>query len=143
MTGTEWIVVLASAAAIVWINWYFFRAGRAAPLPATSGAGTDGPATLTITVDGGYSPNRVRVTAGEPVRLVFDRRDDSSCSEEIVLPDFGIRRFLPSGQRTVIEVTPPRAGTYEFTCGMSMLRGALVAEASRDAEASPEQSVTA
>jgi plastocyanin domain-containing protein len=83
---------------------------------------------LTITVDGGYSPNTVRVPAGRPVRLVFDRRDTSSCSEEVVFPDFGVRRFLPTGQRTVVEVTPPAPGRYEFMCGMSMLRGALIAE---------------
>ena len=82
-----------------------------------------------IVVDGGYSPSTVRVKAGQPVRLVFDRKDTSSCSEEVVFPAFGIRKYLPTGQRTVIEVTPPKAGTYEFMCGMSMLRGSLVAEA--------------
>jgi plastocyanin domain-containing protein len=79
-------------------------------------------------VDGGYSPAVVKVKAGQPVRLVFDRRDSGSCSEEIVFPDFGVRKFLPSGAKTAVEVTPPRAGRYEFTCGMSMLRGAIVAE---------------
>jgi plastocyanin domain-containing protein len=83
---------------------------------------------VTITVDGGYSPAAVRVRAGEPVRLVFDRRDTGSCSEEVVFPDFGIRKFLPSGQKTVVELTPPTAGKDPFTCGMSMLRGTLVAE---------------
>lgn len=27
MTGSEWMVVLAGAAAIIWVNWYFFLAG--------------------------------------------------------------------------------------------------------------------
>jgi plastocyanin domain-containing protein len=70
----------------------------------------------------------VKVKAGRPVRLVFDRKDTGSCSEEVVFPDFGIRRFLPAGERTIVEVTPPAAGRYDFTCGMSMLLGALVAE---------------
>ena len=35
---------------------------------------------------------------------------------------------LPTGQRTTIDVTPPAPGRYEFMCGMSMLRGAVVAE---------------
>ena len=26
MSGTEWIVVLGGAAAIAWVNWYFFLA---------------------------------------------------------------------------------------------------------------------
>ena len=129
MTGTEWMVVLAAAGAIAWVNWYFFVAGRSSGAAAVAAApGGSGAARVTITVDGGYSPNVVRVKAGAPVRLVFDRRDTSSCSEEVVLPDFGVRKFLPTGEQTVIEVTPPSAGRYEFTCGMSMLRGALIAE---------------
>jgi plastocyanin domain-containing protein len=132
----DWIVVLAAAGAIAWVNWYFFVAGQgsigvAVAAPAVAGAGSGagvGPAQVTIVVDGGYVPNTVRVRAGEPVRLVFDRRDRSSCSEEVVFPDFGVRRFLPSGEQTAIELTPPKAGRYEFMCGMSMLRGTLIAE---------------
>jgi plastocyanin domain-containing protein len=128
--GTDWLVILAGLAAIAWVNWYFFVAGRTSAAAAVSvgrGPGT-GPQEQTITVDGGYSPAVVTVKAGRPVRLVFDRKDTGSCSEEVVFPDFGIRRFLPAGERTIVEVTPPAAGRYDFTCGMSMLRGALVAE---------------
>ena len=136
MNGTEWLVVLGGAAAIAWVNWYFFlaqrssgaavaTAGGAAP---TSAGATPAPAEATITVDGGYSPALVRVKVGETVRLAFERKDTSGCSEEVVFPDFGVRKFLPTGRRTVIEVTPPKAGTYEFMCGMSMLRGRLIAE---------------
>lgn len=124
ITSTEWMVILAGAAAIAWVNWYFFAAGRSTAMSAVATIA----APVTITVDGGYSPQQVRVKAGAPLRLVFDRRDSGSCSDEVVFPDFGIRKFLPTGQRTTIEVTPPTAGRYEFTCGMSMLRGAIVAE---------------
>jgi plastocyanin domain-containing protein len=82
-----------------------------------------------ITVDGGYSPAVVRGKVGTPLRLIFDRVDDSSCSEEIVMPDFGVRRFLPSGEQTPIEITPTAPGRYQFTCGMGMLRGAVVVDA--------------
>ena len=130
LNGTDWMVIAAGIAAITWVNWYFFVAGRGrgATVTAAQSAGRS-VAEVTITVDGGYSPSTVRAKAGQPIRLTFDRRDTSSCSEEIVLPDFGIRRFLPSGRQTVIEVTPPTAGTYEFMCGMSMLRGRLIADA--------------
>jgi plastocyanin domain-containing protein len=130
MTGTDWLVVTGGAAAIAWINWYFFLAERSAVVATAPEAGMAGGAVpeVTITVDGGYSPAAVRVKAGAPVRLVFDRRDTGSCSEEVVFPDFGIRKFLPTGQKTTIELTPPNAGKYTFTCGMSMLRGTLVAE---------------
>ena len=130
LNTTDWLVIAGGIAAIIWVNWYFFVAGRsrgATVAPVQSAARSV--AEVTITVDGGYSPSTVRTKAGQPIRLTFDRRDTSSCSEEIVLPDFGIRRFLPSGRQTVIEVTPPTEGTYEFMCGMSMLRGRLVADA--------------
>jgi plastocyanin domain-containing protein len=129
ISGTEWMVVLAGVAGIAWVNWYFFLAGRAPAIAGVAPAG-DGRGTQEqiITVDGGYSPAVVRVKAGRPVRLVFDRKDSGSCSDEVVFPEFGVRRFLPTGKKTVVEVTPPKAGRYDFTCGMSMLRGALVAE---------------
>ena len=132
MNMTEWLVVLGGAAAIAWVNWYFFLAQRSVAVATVSGdtstAGTGGAARATITVDGGYSPAIVRVKAGQPVRLVFERKDSSSCSDEVVFPDFGIRKFLPTGERTIVELTPPTPGTYDFTCGMSMLRGKLIAE---------------
>jgi hypothetical protein len=28
---TEWVVVAGGVAAIAWVNWYFFLAGRAGP----------------------------------------------------------------------------------------------------------------
>ena len=127
MSGMEWLVIAAGLTAIAWVNWYFFVAGRAPALAAVAADG-NGALEQTITVDGGYSPAVVKVKAGRPVRLVFDRRDSGSCSEEVVFPDFGIRRFLPTGEKTVIELTPPKAGRYEYACGMSMLRGALLAE---------------
>ena len=127
MSTNEWIVVLGGIAAIAWVNWWFFFSQRDAPAAAATVA-AGGLAEAVIEVRGGYSPATVKAKAGHPVRLVFDRQDTSSCSEEIVLPDFGIRRYLPTGQRTTIEVTPPKAGRYEFTCGMGMLHGALIAE---------------
>ena len=130
ISGTDWLAIFAGVAAIAWVNWYFFLAGRTPALAAVSaGAGVGAVAQeQTIIVDGGYSPAVVKVKAGRPVRLVFDRKDSGSCSEEIVFPDFGLRKFLPTGQKTVVEITPPKPGRYEFTCGMSMLRGAIVAE---------------
>ena len=62
------------------------------------------------------------------MRLTFDRQETSGCSEEVVLGDFGIRKFLPAHQQTAVEFTPEKTGTYEFTCGMSMLRGKIVVE---------------
>ena len=121
----SWVVVLGGIAAIAWVNWYFFVAGRSAVVVVAPGAG---PQEQVIIVNGGYEPATIKVKAGQLVRLVFDRRDSGACSNEVAFPDFGIRRFTPTGERTTIEVTPASAGRYEFTCGMSMHRGVLIAE---------------
>ena len=139
MHGIDWFVLLAGAAGIAWVVWYFFLAGEdsARAVLASSvtpgvlsggSAGGGAPQSATIVVQGGYSPSTIHVRAGEPVRLVFDRQETSSCSEEVVFPDFGVRKFLPANEQTTVMVTPPAPGTYEFTCGMSMLHGRLVAE---------------
>ena len=126
MTASDWIVILVSLAVIAWVNWWFFLARRPA---ATAVAGAGGAQEVTITVQAGYEPAEVKVKRGLPVRLTFDRQETSGCSEEIVIPDFGIRKFLPAFEKTTIELTPKEAGTFEFTCGMSMLHGRLIVEA--------------
>ncbi|MEO5568806.1 MAG: cupredoxin domain-containing protein [Gemmatimonadaceae bacterium] len=134
MNTSEIIVVALGLGSIAWVNWYFFIAGRSVPaamgasaaMPVSPAPGTAPEAT--IIVDGGYTPNTIRVPAGATTRLVFDRRDDSNCSEEVVFADFGIRKYLPTGQRTAIDIAPKAPGKYGFTCGMGMLRGTVIAE---------------
>lgn len=124
MNTTDWLVIAAGVAVIAWVIWYFFHAESSVAAASSTADRQD----ITVRVHGGYEPATIRVQAGVPVRLHFDRQETSSCSEEIVFPAFNLRRFLPAFQETVVEVTPPTPGTYEFTCGMSMLHGRLVAE---------------
>lgn len=124
MSATEWFVLLGGVTAIAWVNWYFFMAERGAAAASTRGGAQE----VNIAVKGGYSPSIVRVKKGAPVRLIFDREETSGCSEEVVLADFGIRKFLPAHESTAVEFTPQEAGSYEFTCGMGMLRGRVVVE---------------
>ena len=63
-----------------------------------------------------------------PLSITFDRKETSSCSEEIVLPDFGVKRFLPAFEKTTIDIVPSEVGTFAYTCGMGMLRGEIVVE---------------
>jgi len=125
MSGLQWVVLGGGIAAIGWVNWYFFSAGGSAVEAVASG---NGPQSVHIVVEGGYTPSVVRVQAGRPVRLEFERRETAGCTEEVVVPDFGIRTFLPPHQTTAVQFTPGKPGTYEFTCGMGMVRGRVVAE---------------
>lgn len=116
---------VGAAAGIAWVNWYFLFSQRSAVAAAPSGAAEQ---EVRITVDGGYSPAVAKVAKGVPVRLVFDRKEKSPCSEEVVIERAGIRTFLPPFSETVVEFTPVEGGVYEFACGMNMLRGRLEVE---------------
>lgn len=103
---------------------FFFGKRRAAAAAAPSGGAQE----VTIVVRGGYSPDLIVARKGVPLRLVFDRREDSPCSDEIVFPDFGVRRALPAFAKTTLELAPETTGEFEFTCGMNMLHGKLLVE---------------
>ena len=119
------LVVLGGAALIGAIYWWFFQAGRKVAVAAVRG----GTQEITVLVSGGYDPATIKVHAGQAVRLLFDRRETNPCSEEIVIPAFGVRKFLPAHERTLVEFTPATPGTYDFSCGMGMLHGQIVVEA--------------
>lgn len=100
-----------------------------APLPAAHAAA---PAReIPITVQGGYSPDRVEVTAGERVRLVFTRAEYTGCTREVVFPELGVRKELPTNQAVAIDLPELAPGTYTFHCGMNMIHGTVVVSAPR------------
>jgi plastocyanin domain-containing protein len=125
MSASDWVVVGGAVAAIAWVNWYFFFAERSS---ASAVATATGVQEVGITVKGGYTPAVIHAKEGTPLRLIFDRQETSSCSEEIVIGDFGVKKFLPAFQKTVVEIVPDRAGRFDFTCGMGMLHGTLIVE---------------
>jgi len=124
MDTTEILVVIAGAAAIAGVLWYFFGERQA----VAARAGEGGVQEVKITVKGGYTPDVVVVKQGRPVRLDFYRDETSSCSEQVVFGDFGIARDLPAFTTTPVEFTPRKSGEFTWTCGMNMLRGKLVVE---------------
>jgi hypothetical protein len=74
----------------------------------------------------GYQPDTVQLRRGVPARLVFVRKVEATCSTEVVLADFGIRRELPFDKPVTIEFTPGKKGDFTFSCGMGMLNGKIV-----------------
>ena len=78
-----------------------------------------------IVVDGGYTPDKIEVTAGEPVKLNFYRQDPSGCLEQVLLPDFNKALDLTLNETTSVEIVPEKPGEYTFTCGMNMYRGTI------------------
>ena len=122
MDTTEIIVILGGAGLTGLVLWYFFgeRESLAAAVNDT------GVQEIDVTVKGGYSPDVIAVKRGVPVRLNFYRDETSSCSEQVILGDFGIARDLPAFKTTAVEFTPDKEGEFPFTCGMNMLHGKLI-----------------
>lgn len=125
MTPIDWSIAAAALALIAAVNWFFL--GSKGTAVAAAAAQPGGVIDVTVVIDGGYSPSTIEVPAGSRVRLTMDRREDNPCSDELVIPDFSLRRSLPAFAKTVVEFTAP-AGRHEFSCGMGMLHGAIVAK---------------
>jgi len=119
---TALLVNIGGVLAIGLIVWWFWLS-RPKALHAASGV-------IDIVVEGGvYTPARIEVVAGQPVRLRFLRKDPSPCAEKVLFDDLGIAADLPIGQPVELTITPRQAGDYVFTCQMQMYRGTLVVKA--------------
>jgi Cupredoxin-like domain len=94
--------------------------------------------TARVRVKGGYQPSAVHGRVGEPLRIVFSREETASCSEHVVFPAFGKSAMLPPFEDVVLELVPERAGEYEFTCQMGVLRGRLVVTGEGPAMSEPQ-----
>lgn len=103
--------------------YVFFFGKRRAVAAASSGRGDRD--RIEIAVAGGYRPDLVVARRGVPLTLVFDRREANPCTDEVVLPEFGIRRELPPFAKTAVEILPTRTGEFPFSCGMNMLHGTI------------------
>jgi plastocyanin domain-containing protein len=124
MDSTEATVLAGAVAMIAIVIWYFFGERE----KVTAAVTDTGVQEVAITVKGGYSPDVIVVKRGVPVKLDFYRDETASCSDQVILGDFGIARDLPAYKTTAIEFTPDKVGEFNFTCGMNMLHGKLVVE---------------
>jgi plastocyanin domain-containing protein len=119
------LVTLVGGALIAWELWWFL--GRHGGGVAAR-EGEQGVQEITITVDGGYVPSRIKVVAGRPVRLTFHRIDPSGCVAQVIFPDFHRSLDLPLNASTSLDLPPAEPGLYPFHCGMNMVRGSLEVE---------------
>ena len=76
--------------------------------------------------DGGWSPNVIRVRAGQKVRLRLASED---VTHGFLVPSLGVSSGpIIGGQETVVELTVMRPGVYPFYCNVlcSHRHGAMV-----------------
>jgi len=83
-------------------------------------------AKVTITTKG-FVPASLNLKAGVPAKITFLRQTDATCATAVAMPEYKIQKDLPLNKPVVFEITPKK-GTFEFVCGMNMLRGKVVVQ---------------
>lgn len=119
MTPDKIFVAITSFAGIAFVYWFFLMKNEEKAIIVKDSH-------VTITVEGGYSPNVISIPKGQQTTLNFFRKDPSSCLEEVVLPDFKIRKYLPLNKTTAITITPQKSGQSEISCSMNMFHGKII-----------------
>ena len=65
--------------------------------------------------DFAFAPNQLTAKAGEPVTLSL--KNTGTQPHDLSLADLGVRSpVVAAGQTVAFTFTPPRAGTFQFTC---------------------------
>ncbi|WP_025021117.1 cupredoxin domain-containing protein [Ligilactobacillus equi] len=123
MLVSQGLTLVIVAVLIVLIVWWFFLPHDRGQVQATIQGGKQ---VVQVTVDGGYQPETVVLKQGIPAQIQFDRRDPSSCLEQVVFPDFGINQFLTEKAITKIDLDTSKPGQYTYACGMDMFHGQVI-----------------
>ena len=118
------LVIVGAVLLIGAIVWWFF--GKRNTTETEANMSDNSNQEVTVTVNGGYTPNTVVLKQGVPATIVFDRKDPSGCFNEVMFPDFGVHETLPVGQQHPIEIDTSKAGEYQYACGMNMFHGKVV-----------------
>ncbi|OGK19165.1 hypothetical protein A2866_05230 [Candidatus Roizmanbacteria bacterium RIFCSPHIGHO2_01_FULL_39_8] len=119
MTVDKLLVTIGGIVGIIFTYWFFLM--KKEKVVEVSGS-------VNIIVDGGYSPSTISIPAGKTTKITFLRKDPSNCLEEVVVPDFKIREFLPLNKKITVEITPKKTGKFGFECGMGMFHGSLIVQ---------------
>ena len=132
MIGSDVVVVAADTVVAAGLGWWFFG-----PKPTAEAVAAGGVQEVKVTVRGGYIPNRIRVRAGTPVRILFNRQETGECTSRVVFADFGVSADLPAFTETSVQLPAMAAGEHAFACGMNMIHGVVLAEAGAPARETP------
>lgn len=117
MSTDKILVTIFSLAGIAFTYWFFLMKKEQEVVVSSD--------SVDITVDGGYQPEVISISKDKVTKINFLRKDSSSCLEEVVLPDFKIRKYLPLNKTVTVEIKPEKEGEYKFSCGMNMYHGKL------------------
>ncbi len=120
------LVIIFGIAGITFTYWFFLMKKEQVVTVTSDTRDPEGTLLVNVTVDGGYTPEAISIPKGKTTKINFLRKDSSSCLEEVVLPDFKVRKYLPLNQAVTVEVKPEKEGEYGFACGMNMFHGKII-----------------
>ncbi len=111
------LVLVFGISGMLFVYWFFFMKKEEIVKASDE---------IEIVVSGGYKPSSIQVKRNQLTKLNFLRTDPSDCLEEVVLPDFKIKKYLPLDKKVTLELRPTKKGEYFFSCGMNMYHGKLI-----------------
>ena len=100
--------------------------------------GTDGVVEVPLgIVNTQYVPETLNIPANVPVRLIVNRQEDDSCSNQLVINAAAVKVDLVANGITKVDLPAMPAGSYQMTCGMGMMSGTLVVGGAATADRAP------
>jgi len=60
-----------------------------------------------------YTPSKITLKRGEPVVLALTSRD---VTHGLAIKELGIKKEIPKGQTTEVDITPMETGTFQGNC---------------------------
>jgi plastocyanin domain-containing protein len=98
----------------------------------SSATGSAAPRRIDIAVsESGFSPDHLRVKAGESVTLAFTRKTDATCARKVVI-ELGqgakVEKDLPLGETVLVQAAFAHGGPLRYACSMDMVKGVIAVE---------------
>ena len=121
------MIAAVCAAAVICVSWgrwsSVFDTGPEAADSNSMPEVVDGIQVVTSTLSSGRYPN-ITVQAGTPVKWVIEAPAGSinGCNYKMLLREYDIEHTFQEGEN-VIEFTPAKEGTYQYSCWMGMIHG--------------------
>lgn len=117
------LVVLAAAALIGLIIWWFFgnfqKSSQQADLANGRQEGQ-------VVVKGGYEPEVLYLKQGVPAEVTFKMEDKTACLSHVVFSSLGVDKDLSKEKLTKVQIPTDKAGEIDYACGMDMFHGKIV-----------------
>lgn len=117
MTLDKLIVSIFSVIGIAFTYWFFLMKNEKETNVENS---------VDIIVEGGYSPQNIVISKEKLTKINFFRKDPTSCLEEVIIPDFHIKKYLPLNKKVTIELKPQESGEFTYHCSMNMYHGKII-----------------